>query len=173
MVRIMAAFLGFCGLAFLLLSCGADSAIPGATVVGPDDTTVTYVDSLGGVAMTAAPLEFQVLAPDGKTPVPNVHISFFAGGQVGALTDRSGITALNPSDPASFETNTDDRGLSPKDVYAVWAVPPCRGDASDATKAGPDLSLTGTVEASIGTASKLWTVNITVKGDGTNHGCLP
>ncbi|HTN44106.1 MAG TPA: hypothetical protein VMN77_09965 [Nitrospiria bacterium] len=168
MVRMMAACIGFGGLAFLLLSCGADDAIQGATVVGPDDTTVTYVASPGFNDITSGPLGFQVLAPDGKTPVPNVHISFFAGGQVFMLTDRSG-NPLSSSDPFSFNTNTDERGLSPKDVYAVWFVPPCRSDLTGTpTKAGPDEDYTGTVTASIGSASKVWTVNITVKGGTQN-----
>jgi hypothetical protein len=87
------------------------------------------------------------------------------------LSDRNG-NLLNPSDPFSFETNTDDRGLSPKDIYAVFEVPLCKADPTSATTIGKDQDYTGTVEASIGTASKVWTLTITIKGGTQTEGCV-
>lgn len=149
----------------LLLGCGDENAPSGATITGPGDLTVDYIDNFNfSLDQTAAPLEFQVLASDGTTPVPGVNIRFFAGGEVIRLANRQGI-ALNPSDSFFFETETDNRGLPETDIYAVWGVPPCEGDpAGDSTVAGPDVTVTGSVEASIGVSTFTWTVTITSKG---------
>ncbi len=137
-----------------LAGCGDDTAADGATVVAPGDTTVSYDSgSGGGIDRTSGPLDFQVSDAKGN-PVPGVKIRFFAGGRVFALTDRAG-TALTPTDMAFFETTTDDRGLSPTDIYARWNIPTC-----DLTA---DVTKNGTVRASVGVASAVWTVNITVK----------
>ena len=133
--------------------CGDDTAADGTTVVAPGATTVSYFSSGGGgTDRTSAPLEFQVSDAKGN-PVPGVKIRFFAGGRVFALTNRAN-TALN-SDAAFFETTTDDRGMSPTDIYAWWSMPDC-----DLTA---DVTANGTVHASVGVASANWTVNITVK----------
>ena len=136
-----------------LAGCGDDTAADGTTVVAPGDTTVSYSSSGGGVnRQTSAPLEFQVSDAKGN-PVPGVKVRFFAGGRVFALSDRANV-ALN-SDATFFETTTDDRGMSPTDIYPRWSVPVC-----DLTA---DVTVTGTVRASVGVASANWTVNITVK----------
>ena len=137
-----------------LAGCGDDTAADGTTVVAPGDTTVSYFSSGGGVnRQTSAPLEFQVSDAKGN-PVPGVKVRFFAGGRVYALSDRAG-TVLTPTDMAFFETTTDDRGMSPTDIYAWWSVPVC-----DLTA---DVTASGTVKATVGVASANWTVNITVK----------
>jgi len=133
-----------------LTGCGDDTAADGTTIVAPGNLTVTYTNSGGGTDATAAPLEFQISDSKGN-PVPGVKVRFFAGGSVFALSDRAGI-ALN-ADPTLFETTTDDRGLSPRDIYARWSVPACN--------ATEDVTATGSVEASIGVASATWTVTIT------------
>ena len=134
-----------------LTGCGDDTAADGTTIVAPGDLTVTYTNSGGGTNSTAAPLEFQVSDAKGN-PVPGVKIQFFSGGSVGALTNRTG-TALTSTDPTFFETTTDDRGLSPTDVYARWAYPACNSTE--------DVTTTGSVEATVGVASATWTVTST------------
>ncbi len=139
-----------------LAGCGDDTAADGTTVVAPGDTTASYFSSSGsgsGTGQTSGPLDFQVSDAKGN-PVPGVKIRFFAGGRVFALTDRAG-TALTPTDMAFFETTTDDRGLSPTDIYPLWSIPAC-----DLTA---DVTASGTVRASVGVASANWTVNITVQ----------
>jgi hypothetical protein len=140
------------GLASLsLASCGDETVPQGATVSAPGDIEVTYQNSAGGPAFTAAPLQFQVLDASGN-PLPGVTIRFFAGGEVDRLADRTGAV-LSTSDPLLFETTTNDQGLSPTDIYARWQVPAC--------SATEDLSGTGTVTASVGVASATWTVSFT------------
>lgn len=135
-----------------LTGCGDETAPLGATVSGPGKLTVTYSSAGNFNDITSAPLEFKVLDAKGK-PLPGVTIRFFAGGSVVALTDRSGVP-LNASDQWLFETTTDDRGLSPVDIYALWYVPPCDIAAA--------LTVNGTVEASIGVSTAVWTVEIKV-----------
>jgi hypothetical protein len=113
---------------------------------------VTIANSGAGFdLLTASPLQFQVLDADGN-PAPGVTIRFFAGGAVNRLADRTGAV-LTTADPALFETTTNDQGLSPTDVYARFGVPAC--------SATEDVSATGTVTASVGVASALWTVTVT------------
>ena len=184
--------LGFLSLVILLFGCGEEVATPGAQIVPPGDATFTYQPTSGGLDTTASPLEFQVFIPgdepDETKPMPGATVRFFGGGQVVLLTDREGVlelidtgtvsleNTLNPDDPLFFETQTDDRGLSPTDVYAVWFVPQCKADpTTPTTKAGPDISVTGTVTATVGVASATWKVNITVKGGlgAPNGPCAP
>ncbi|MBI3608792.1 MAG: hypothetical protein HY207_12565 [Nitrospirae bacterium] len=134
-----------------LTGCGDDSAAVGTTVAAPGGLTVIYTNSGGGTAGTAAPLEFRVSDANGN-PVPGVKVRFFGGGAIQRLMDRSG-NALTSTDVTFFETTTDDRGLSPTDVYARWSVPVCNATA--------DATATGSVEATIGVASATWTVSIT------------
>ncbi len=134
-----------------LTGCGDDTAADGTTVTAPGNLTVTYTNSGGGTDGTAAPLEFQVADAKGN-PVPGVKVRFFGGGAILRLMDRSG-NALTPTDVTFFETTTDDRGLSPTDIYTRWSVPACN--------ATEDVTATGTVEATIGVASATWTVTIT------------
>jgi hypothetical protein len=134
-----------------LTGCGDDTAADGTTIVAPGNLTVTYTNSGGGADGTAAPLEFQISDSKGN-PAPGVKVRFFAGGAVFALSDRAG-TALTSTDATLFETTTDDRGLSPTDIYARWSVPACNSTE--------DVTTTGSVEASIGVASATWTVTST------------
>lgn len=138
--------------ALSLSSCGDETAPQGATISAPADLDVTYSNSPGGTSGTASPLAFQVLDAEGN-PLPGVTIRFFAGGSVFMLSERTGTTALNGADAMLFETTTNDQGLSPTDVYAQWTVPACDPAA--------DVSVMGTVSASVGVTTALWTVNIT------------
>ena len=141
------------GLAALSLSsCGDETAPLGATISAPADLDVTYANSIGGAAITASPLEFQVLDASGN-PAPGVTIRVFGGGSVFMLSDRTGATALNGADALLFETTTNDQGLSSTDIYARWMVDACGAE---------DVSTTGTVSASVGVATVVWTANITV-----------
>lgn len=170
--------LGFLNLVILLFGCGEDVATPGAKIVAPEDVEFTYLNWPGSIEITAAPLEFQVFEPgdepDETKPMPGATVRYYGGGQVldqvVALTDRDGNT-LNPADPLFFETETDSRGLSPTDIYVAFSVPQCQADPADPTKDGPDISVTGTVLATIGVDSATWTVNITVKGGTVANGC--
>lgn len=159
--------LGFLSLVILLFGCGEEVATPGALIVAPGDTTISYEPSQGFFDITASPLEFQVFEPgdepDETKPMPGATVRFYGGLQVDSLTDRDG-NILNPADRLFFETQTDSRGLSPTDIYAVYFVPQCKADPTDPTVNGPDLTVTGTVTASIGVDSATWTINITVKG---------
>lgn len=139
-----------------LAGCGDETAPQGATVVAPADFTLTVSGSGGSTLITDAPLDFRVRDKDGN-PLPGVAIRFYGLGnltQTTALTDRSGVP-LNSADPLFFETITDDRGLSPTDVYAQFVVPACSATA--------DLSVTANVMASIGVSSDEWVLSITVK----------
>jgi hypothetical protein len=194
----------YIGSILLFSSCG-NQASPDATIIGPEDIDITYNGYPAVFDQSAAPLEFQVFAPEavpgggppsGGTTVPlaGARIRFFGGGQVVALTSRNGLgqldfplppqgppclinvaglpqRCLTPNDNTSFETETDEVGLSPTDVYAVWAVPQCQSDPTDPNQPGDDIEVTGTVTATVGTASMTWTINIIVKGGpGTSVG---
>ena len=139
-----------------LAGCGDETAPQGATVVAPADSTLIITGSGGGTTITDAPLAFQVRDKNGN-PLPGVAIRFYGGGnlsQTTALTNRSGVP-LNSADPLLFETITDDRGLSPTDVYAQFTYAACNATA--------DLSMTANVTASVGVASDEWVLSITVK----------
>lgn len=146
---------GLClSLAILPLGCGDETAPQGATVVAPADSTLTVSGSGGSTEITDTPLAFQVRDKNGN-PLPGVEIRFYGGNlsQTSALTNRGGVP-LNSADPLFFETITDDRGLSPTDVYAQFFVPAC---------SATDLSVTANVTASVGVASAEWVLSITVK----------
>ena len=156
------------GLGLLMfVGCGEEVATPNGKIVGPGDSEVTFLDSPGFLGITAGPLEFQVFqpadTPDEAKPMPGVTVRFFGGGQVVALTDRDG-NDLNPNDPLFFETETDDRGLSPTDVYAVYFVPRCKANPADPTQPGDDIVVTGEVMGTVGVDSDTWTINITAQG---------
>lgn len=154
--------------ALSLASCGDETAPPGATISAPGDGTVEY-DSPGVsfVDQTAAPLQFQVLDQNGA-PLPGVKIRFFGGSETVALSQRGipdplslSFTPLNANDWTFFETTTDERGLSPTDVYANWIVSACPVVVAPATP--EDITGNATVMASVGSASAIWTVTITSK----------
>ena len=140
-----------------LAGCGDDTAPQGATVTAPANVTFTVNNSGAGYNdITDVPLEFKV-RDKGGNPLPGVAIRFYCGGnlsQTVALTNRSGVP-LNSAIPLLFETITDDRGLSPTDVYAQFAVPACNATA--------DVSVTVNVQASIGISSAEWVLSITAK----------
>lgn len=160
-----------CLIFLFLVGCAEEEALTGAEIIAPEDGTVTYLNSLGGVDRSASPLEFQVVGADGKTPSEGVKIRFFGGSETAALTDRNG-NPLNQEDPLFFETTTDDRGLSPIDIFAVWAIPPCKADSTDPTKPGPDTTVTATVTATVGIDSKIWNLTIIVTGGTEKDGCV-
>jgi hypothetical protein len=138
-------------LLFLILiasGCGGDAKAPfDATVIGPDDSDFT---STGGGAALVQPLEFQVLDKAGLIALPDVEIELFAGGG-GILTDLDG-NPLDPNNPTYFKTKTDDRGLTRTSFLIV--LPGCGADA---------VTVTGSVTASVGSASKLWTGTFTIE----------
>jgi hypothetical protein len=156
----------------LLAGCGSEEALSGAMILGPADSEITYTLSPGFLDITASPLDFQVVGADGKTPVEGVKLRFYGGGHTEALVHRDG-TPFNPEDPLFFETTTDARGLPSAEVFTVYRVPPCKADFDDDQKAGPDGTYTAHVTASVGVASKVWHLTMTVKGGAKENGCLP
>lgn len=151
------------GLAALSLSsCGDETAPNGAVIAAPGDLDIEYDHpAIDFYDQTAGPLEFQVFDQNGD-PVPGVKIRFFGGTQTVALTQRgipdplsTSFTPLNASDALFFETTTDERGLSPTDIYATWLVPGCT--------AATDITVSAKVIASLGNTSAVWTANITSK----------
>ncbi|MFY9270779.1 MAG: hypothetical protein WAO55_13640 [Candidatus Manganitrophaceae bacterium] len=146
----------FLSLSLLLLGlagCGGDPSAPlDATVSGPEDSTIT-VNPPGGGSFSVGPLEFKVLNKAGAA-VPGVEIELFAGNPgLGAfLIDLNG-NLLNSNDPTYFKTKTDDRGLISR-VFYVVGLPVCGTE---------DQTMTGSVQASVGVSSKLWTGTYTIK----------
>jgi hypothetical protein len=142
-----------------LWSCGDETAPQGATIVAPADETIEYAQPPFDFAgQTSGPLQFQVIDENGN-PLPGVKIRFFGGSQTLALTER-GVDSLNfiftpldSSDATFFETTTDERGLSPVDIYATYFVSGC--------VAAEDITGNATVTASVGSASAVWTIGIT------------
>jgi hypothetical protein len=138
-------------LLFLVLfvsGCGGDAKAPfDATVTGPDDDDFTVP---GGGAVIVQPLEFQVKDKTGLVALPDVEIEFFAGGG-GILTDLDG-NPLDPNNPTYFKTKTDDRGLTRTSFLIV--LPGCGAEA---------VTVDGTVTATVGSASKLWTGSFTIE----------
>ena len=153
-----------------LYACGEEVATPGATIVGPADSTFTYFDSPGFLDRTSGPLEFQVFIPGGgeTEPMPGATVRYFGGSHVVSFEDRDGNT-LNPDDPVFVEIQTDSRGLSPVDIYPVWFVPQCEADPDDLAADGPDVTVNGTVTATVGVASATWNIAIIVKGGRAPH----
>lgn len=152
--------------ALSLSSCGDETAPQGATISAPGDGTISYLSPIiDFYGQTSGPLQFQVLDQNGD-PLPGVTIRFFGGTQTVALARRGipnpltpSFTPLNSSDALLFETTTDDRGLSPTDVYPTWLVPACA--VPPATVA--DIKVNAIVTASVGNASATWTMSITSK----------
>ena len=131
--------------------CGGDPRAPfDATITGPDDSNITVspADSRGVIVRA---LDFQVKDKAGAIALPGVEVELFAGGG-GILTDING-NPLNASDPTYFKTKTDDLGLA-RSSFAI-VLPDC--------SAAGDLTVTGTVNASAGGASKQWVGTFTVK----------
>ncbi len=161
-----------CSIFLILAGCAEEEALTGAEIIAPEDSSITYDNSPGGFDQSAAPLEFQVVGADGKTPSEGIKIRFFGGLETAALADRNG-NPLNQEDPLFFETTTDERGLSPMEVFVLWEVPRCKADLADPTIPGPDTTVTATVTVTVGIDSKTWTMTITVKGGTQEEGCVP
>lgn len=135
----------------LVSSCGDDPRAPfDATIVGPADTTYVINPSDSRAQLVRA-LDFQVKDKAGAIALPGVEVEFFAGGG-GVLTDTNGNVS-NTSDPTYFKTKTDDVGLARASFGIV--LPDC--------VTGEDQTVTGTVNASAGGASKQWIGTFTVK----------
>ncbi len=147
-------FLSLSLLSLLLAGCGGDPSAPlDATVSGPEDGTFTKETPPPGQGIASSlvtPLEFRVLNKAGAA-VPGVEIEIFAGGG-GVLTDLSGNNLLNPNDPTYFKTKTDDRGLARASYFTL--LPNCKTE---------DQTMTGSVLATVGVSSKLWTATYTIK----------
>lgn len=131
-------------------ACGGDPKAPfDATVTGPEDSDFTVNPPGGGVQIVQG-IDFQVKDKAGEIILPGVEVELFAGGG-GILTDLDG-NPLDPNNPTYFKTKTDDRGLV-RASYLI-ALPTCSTTA--------ELTVTGTVSASVGVASKLWTGTFTI-----------
>lgn len=136
-------------LLLILSGCGGDPRAPlDASVSGPEDDTFT-VNPPGGGFSFVGPLDFQVKNKDGVA-LPDVEIELFAYNG-GILADLNG-DPLDANALDYFKTETDDRGLA-RAFYLV-ALPDCGAE---------DLTFTGSVGATVGITSKLWTGTYTIK----------
>jgi hypothetical protein len=136
-------------LLFVLSGCGGDIPAPlDATVTGPEDSFF-IVNPPGGGPSLVGPLDFQVANKD-SIALREVEIEFF-GYHGGVLTDLNG-NPLNPTDPTYFKTKTDDRGLAR--TFFLIGLPACGVE---------DLTVTGSVGATVGVTSDLWTATYTIK----------
>jgi len=134
----------------LLTACGDDRAPDGAVVTGPEDSTPTFPRRTTSLVVTFAPLDFVVRdgTDDKAHLLANIEIEFFAGGAA-IFTDISG----NPLRTQFLvKGKTDDRGLGR--VFASMVVPGC----TDST----DKEVSGSVVATVGTASALWSGTATI-----------
>jgi len=147
-MRKQAATVFLLSLVLFVSGCGGDAKAPfDATVVGPEDQEFR---SSGGGAAFVLPLEFQVRDKEGAVALPDVEIELFAGGG-GILTDIDG-NPLDPNNPTYFKTKTDDRGLT-RTAFLI-ALPGCGAE---------EVVVTGSVNATVGAASKLWTGTFTIE----------
>ncbi len=147
-MRRQAASVLLLSLILFVSGCGGDAKAPfDATVTGPDDSDFT---TSGGGTSIVRPLEFQVKDKAGAVALPDVEIELFAGGG-GILTDIDG-NPLDPNNPTYFKTKTDDRGLT-RTAFLI-ALPGCGAE---------DVVVTGSVNATVGSAGKLWTGTFTVE----------
>lgn len=147
-MRRQAASVLLLSLVLFVSGCGGDTprAPFDATVTGPEDSNFTVTG--GGNVMVPA-IDFQVRDKAGTIALPGVEVELFAGGG-GILTNLDG-NPLNPNDPTYFKTETDDLGLARASF--VITLPDCSAE---------DETVTGTVSATAGGASKLWTGTFTV-----------
>ncbi len=132
-----------------LAACG-DRAPDGAVVTGPKDSTAKFPRQTDPLPVTFAPLDFVVRDGTDETAhlLGDIEIEFFAGGSA-RLSDFSG-TPLIP--PFVVKNKTDDRGRGR--VFATMLIPGCTGNT--------DSTVSGTVLATVGTASALWTGTATI-----------
>ena len=134
-------------LLFLFVSgCGDSRAPLDATVTGPEDSTF---EVSGGGTHIVRPGDFQVKNKQ-DIALPDIEVELFAGGG-GILTDLDG-NPLDAANPTYFKTTTDDRGLA-RASFQI-ALPDCT------TK---DVTIDGSILASVGVTSKLWKVSYTIK----------
>ena len=131
----------------LLSGCGDDLAPLDSTITGPEDSTFT-INPPGGGSHIVRAIDFKVSNAAGVA-LPKVEVELLAGGG-GILTDLDG-NPLDPANPTYFRTRTDDRGL----VRASFLItlPDC---------GAADLTVTGSVNATVGVASDLWTATYTI-----------
>lgn len=148
-MRRQAASVLLLSLILFVSGCGGDAKAPfDATVTGPEDEDFTVTG--GGGTSIVRPLEFQVRDAAGVVALPDVEIELFAGGG-GILTDIDG-NPLDPNNPTYFKTKTDDRGLI-RTAFLI-PLPGCGAE---------DVEVTGSVTASVGSASMLWTGTFTIE----------
>src|SRR3989338_366902 len=135
---------------FLMMAgCGGAPLAPlDAAVTGPADSPFT-VNPPGGGTSFVGPLDFQVKNAAGIA-LPGVQIEFFAYNG-GVLTDLN-RNLLDATTPDYFKTETDDRGLAR--AFFLIARPDCGTE---------DLTFTGSVGATVGVTSDLWTGTYTIK----------
>lgn len=131
--------------------CGDDTAPLDATVTGPEDSDFSAGPRAPGSSSLVRGLDFQVLTSGGD-PVPGVRVTVLAGGG-GMLTDMDG-NPLDPLNPTVYKAETDERGLV--STSFLITMPGC-GSAT------ANLTVTGSVSASVGVASDLWTAKYAVR----------
>lgn len=147
-MRRQAASVLLLSLILFVSGCGGDAKAPfDATVTGPEDSDFT---TSGGGTVVVKPLDFQVKDQAGEIALPDVEVELFAGGG-GILIDLNG-NPLDPNNPTYFKTKTDDRGLT-RTAFSI-ALPGCGAE---------DVVVTGSVSATVGSASHLWTGTFTVE----------
>lgn len=149
-MRRQAASVLLLSLVLFVSGCGGDTprAPFDAIVTGPDDSDFTVNPPGGGTHIVQA-IDFQVRDNAGVIALPGVEIELFAGGG-GILTDLDG-NPLDPNNPTYFKTKTDDLGLA-RTSFLI-ALPNCSAEA---------IVVTGSVSATAGGGSKLWTATFNV-----------
>ncbi len=137
-------------LLILLAGCG-DSAPEDAVVTAPSDGTDSLLASTVSTPVKFGPLEFKVTKPSGTgtIPAPDIDIEFFSGGTA-FLSDLAGAPIGDTV--GRVKSKTGDNGVGT--ISAVITVPPCPTPAANVT-------VTGTVLGTVGSASALWTGTIT------------
>jgi hypothetical protein len=135
---------------FLLVSgCGDSRAPVDAIVTGPEESlfTTKVVSPDDDGTRLFRPGDFQV-RNSADVPIPDVEIELFAGGQ-GILTNTEGVP-FNSENPTYLKTKTDSRGMVRASFLAF--LDPCGTE---------DVTVTGSIVATVGVASHLWGVTIT------------
>lgn len=132
-----------------LAACG-DRAPDDAVVTGPKDSTAKFPRQTTPLTVTFAPLDFVVRngTDENAQLLGNIEMEFFAGGSA-RLSDFSGNLLATPF---LVKNKTDDQGLGR--VFATMTIPGCTGNT--------DSTVTGTVIATVGTASATWTGTATI-----------
>jgi len=141
------------GLVFGFAGCGGggDNAPDDAVVTAPSSQIIT-VPAPGGGTVIYRDLVFHVKNSAGE-PVPGVQIDFLGSGFLAEaeLSDRNG-NLLDKNSPDYYKTNTDESGVA--QVSLLMTLP---------TSGREDVKTIGSVTANVGSASALFTAEVTVR----------